>query len=609
VRIKILSGVVYKQVALLILLMSAALSLSCQETPGSRDKTLNNEWPAGAADADVIIPPAWAFGVLYGGYTDQAGTIERIRDIQARDYPIDAYWIDSWFWSYGDKGAGPAGYLDFRGDTVSFPDRRVMWSWMEDNKIKGGVWIWDCILERGNEPVFRDFLDNGFFSGVYLNKNPWHNSGTTTAMFSEEEKNPGTLCGNIDFENPVAVSYVGSRLKPLFEEGADFIKLDRTDRISVCRAMYGFTADMGLETKGRGMILSHSRGTENNEYKRYPLKWTDDTRSDWTVDSPLVRFDPWVPGVALKENIAMYTDPNQSTSRIPFLTNDLGGFDMGKVEKPDEELFIRWMQFSMFCPVTEVFSQPENPTSNLAWNYSPYADSLFREYSHMRMRLFPYLYSYAHISRLKGINMVRPLPGHIYEYMLGDELLIAPVCEKGAKTRTIDLPEGRWIDYWTGDLLEGGTRHVIEAPAERIPILVREGALIPERQYSSSIEKGSNDTLFLNVYPGSDCSFTLTEDDGVSNDYLRGGFATTEINGKKTSAGFDITINPVQGTYNGMPAGRTWIFKIHSPEKPAKVMINGRKKAWAYHASDRETIIETGRINKSRETVVRIFFE
>ena len=244
-----------------------------------------------AADTNVVLPPAWAFGILYGGYTDQKGTIERIKAIQAHDYPIDGYWIDSWFWSYADSGSGPAGYLNFAGDNAGYPDRKAMWSWMEENHIKGGFWVWDCIQETGNEEDFNDFKDKGYFSGVYLNKNPWHNKGTTTAMFSEDKDHPGTLCGNIDFDNPQAVSYFKARLKPFFEEGADFIKLDRTDRINVCRSVYELTASEGKESTGRGLILSHSGGTDNEEYKRYPLKWTDDTRSDWTVKSPLVRFD------------------------------------------------------------------------------------------------------------------------------------------------------------------------------------------------------------------------------------------------------------------------------------------------------------------------------
>ncbi len=559
-----------------------------------------------APDTNTVLPPAWAFGLLYGGYTDQDGTVERIKAIQAHDYPIDAYWIDSWFWSYADSGAGPKGYLDFAGDTIAYPDRKAMWSWMEQNNIRGGFWIWDCIQETGNEEVFRDFLDRGFFSGVYLNRNPWHNKGTTTAMFSEDRDHPGTLCGNIDFDNPKAVSYFKERVKPFIEEGADFIKLDRTDRISVCKAMYEITAYEGMQSRGRGFILSHSGGTGSEEYKRYPLKWTDDTRSDWSVTSPLVQFDPWVPMVALKENIAMYTDPSASTSRIPFLTNDLGGFDMGKVDRPEEELYIRWMQFSMFCPVTEVFSQPENPTSNMAWNYSPLADSLFREYSHRRMRLFPYLYSYAHQARLGRVNMIRSIPGHLYEYMLGNELLVAPVYERGARQRIAVVPDGEWINYWTGEELEGGKEHVLEAPLGQIPLLVRRGAVIPEREYAPSIEAGSNEILTLNVYPGADCSFTLIEDDGLSSDYLEGKYASTEIKGAALKDGFTVTVEPVRGWYDGMSGERSWKLKIHSDKIPRDIRINGRRVHFKYDAAGRVTLVDAGRHDLDRRTEMRI---
>lgn len=560
-------------------------------------------------DTNVVLPPAWAFGMLYGGYTDQAGTIDRIKMIQAHDYPIDAYWIDSWFWSYADSGAGPAGYLDFRGDNKAYPDRREMWSWMEQNNIKGGFWVWDCIQETGNEEAFHDFKGKGFFSGVYLNRNPWHNKGTTTAMFSEDRDHPGTLCGNINFDNPKAVSYFKERLKPFFEEGADFIKLDRTDRISVCKAMYELTSSEGRESMGRGLILSHSSGTDSPEYKRYPLKWTDDTRSDWTVETPLIRFDPWVPEIALKENIAMYTNPAYTTSSIPFLTNDLGGFDMGKTEKPEEELYIRWMQFSMFCPVTEVFSQPENPTSNLAWNYSSLADSLFRKYSHKRMQLFPYIYSYAHLSRLKGVNIIRPLPGHLYEYMFGNEILVAPVYEKNLRQRSVHLPAGNWVDYWTGDQLEGGRKHLINAPVELIPLLVRQGAIIPERPYSSSVKKGSNDTLILNIYPGADYTFTLIEDDGMSNEYQKGRFASTEVTGRVNDKGFILTVNPVQGSFNGMKSSRYWYLKIHSGRGPQSIMVNKKPVSFDYNPVKKETLVIAGSLRKNTKSEVLVRFE
>ena len=90
----------------------------------------------------------------------------------------------------------------------------------------------------------------------------------------------------------------------------------------------------GRETKGRGFLLAHSFGTDNEEYNRYPAKWTDDTRSDWTIEKPIVKFADWTPPVAFKENITMFTDPAKASSKIPFLANDLGGFAVGNASKP-----------------------------------------------------------------------------------------------------------------------------------------------------------------------------------------------------------------------------------------------------------------------------------
>ncbi|MBS1656024.1 MAG: glycoside hydrolase family 31 protein, partial [Bacteroidetes bacterium] len=478
-------------------------ALSLLPLTGANDNT------ASVADRDIVLPPSWAFGILYGGYTDQQQTIDRIKEIKKHDYPIDAYWIDSWFWSYADKGVGPKKYIDFIADTASYPDCKAMWSFLQKNGVKGGFWIWDCILKNGNEQAFNEFKKKGFFSGTYFNTNTWHNGSSSTAMFQDGKEVKGTECGNINFDDPAAVSFFKKQMKHFFDEGADFIKLDRTSKISVCKTMFEMSQEFGKETKGRGFLLSHTGGMETDDYKRYPAKWTDDTRSDWTIEKPLIAFNSWVPNVALKENIAMYTDTSKATSRIPFLTNDMGGFDMGKTKMPEEELYIRWLQFSMFCPITEVFSQPENPTSNLAWKYSARADSIFRFYAHLRMQLFPYIYSYAHVSRIKGEPMIRKIPGQLYEFMLGDELLVAPVYERGAVSRAVYLPAGKWVNYWTGKMFDGSTTQTIEAPVWQIPLFVKAGSVIPMRYYASAIEKGNNNTLSLHIYPGTSGNFDL----------------------------------------------------------------------------------------------------
>lgn len=560
------------------------------------------------ADSNIILPPAWAFGVMYGGYTNQQETISRIEQIKKHNYPIDAYWIDSWFWSYADKGIGPKKYIDFAADTIAYPSRGKMWKYMQDNNVKGGFWIWDCILETGNEKAFNDFKQKGFFSNIYLNTNSWHNGSRSTAMFQDGKEQKGTQCGNIDFDNPQAVAYFKQQMKPFFDEGADFIKLDRTSKISTCKAMFEMSQEFGRETRGRGFILSHTGGQETEEYKRYPTKWTDDTRSDWNIEKPAIEFNSWVPHVAFKENIAMYTDPKNRTSEIPFLTNDLGGFDMGKTKQPEEELYIRWLQFSMMNPITEVFSQPENPTANIAWMYSAKADSIFRFYAHWRMQLFPYIYSYAHRSRAEGKQMIGKIPGYLYQYMFGDELLVAPVYEKGETSQKVFLPAGNWINYWTGEQLEGGKEHNVAAPLYQIPLFVKQGAIIPMRQYASSIEKGNSNTLFLHVYPGADGSFNLLEDDGSSNDYLKGIYASTKMKLSNSPGKLLLQIDAVNGTYSGMKSTRKWIMKIHSAKKPLQVKLNNRIVKYTYSNQEKTVTVETNWLPVNQKTQMMIYY-
>ena len=573
----------------------------------SQNKLLSGEFFT--ADTNVVLPPAWAFGILYGGYTDQAETISRIKEIKSHNYPIDAYWIDSWFWSYIEKGKGPKKYIDFIADTVAYPDRKKMWDFMEINNIKGGFWTWDCILETGNEKAFKEFKEKNFFSNIYDETNTWHNNSISTAMYQDDNSiNNSTPCGNIDFENPQAVEYFKSKMKHFFDDGADFIKLDRTAKLSVCKVIFEMSQEYGKETKGRGFMLSHSFDTQNEEYKRYPAKWTDDTRSDWTIEDPLIKFEDWTPKVAFKENISMFTDPMQSSSKIPFLTNDLGGYTVGKAKMPDEELYIRWLQFSMFNPIVEVFSEPENITSNLPWLFSERADSIFRFYSHLRMQLFPYIYSYAHRSRIEGKQMLGKFKDDLYKFTFGDEILVAPVYEKGSENRSVFLPEGTWYNYWTDEIIKGNNQINVEAPVSRIPLFVKQGSIIPMREYASSIEKGSNLKLTLHIYPGENGVFKLIEDDGISNDYLKNLFSVTIIELRKHRNGFSLIINPCNGSYIGNIENRIWSFCIHSNDVPKKLFINNKKVKFNFEKSKKNVMLKTDKLSVKQKQCFKFQF-
>jgi alpha-glucosidase (family GH31 glycosyl hydrolase) len=105
-------------------------------------------------------------------------------------------------------------------------------------------------------------------------------------------------------------------------------------------------------------------------------------------------------------------------------------------------------------------------------------------------------------------------------------------------------------------------------------LVVKQGAIIPMRRYASSIEKGNNNTLTLHVYPGANGSFNLLEDDGTSNDYLKGIYSSTIIELKNSTNNFALTINPVKGNYKGMNLYRKWILAIHTAKAPKKITMN-----------------------------------
>ena len=522
----------------------------------------------------VILPPHWAFGVLYGGYTNHKQSIELLDSLIYGGFPVDAFWIDSYFWDF-NKGKGPRGYIDFIGDTNAFPDLQELWDNLEDRKIKAGIWVWDLILQQGNEPVFNEFLDRGFFSRTYLNTNGWHN----------ETRN--TLTGEIDFSNPQATAYWKEKMRPFFDKGLDFLKLDNSSSIPFCEAAFSTTREFGGESLGRGFILAHLHTIYDYRHKLYPTRWTGDAKISWSQpDYPNLR-DYAMGG--LKENIAMVSDPRRSTYEVPFLSHDAGGYNyFGSIEQ-DEELYMRWIQFASMNTIMMFFSTSSNPTRNHPYRYSKAVQDNFRKYTHLRMRLFPYIYTYALNTHLTGEKIIAGTHDYNYQYLFGKEMLVAPVYEKGKIERKILLPPGEWIDLENDRVYSGGREIHFEAPVTKLPILVRKGAIIPMREYARAIELGNNDTLSLEVYPSDRLtSFELLEDDGLSNQYLHGKYARTLLSVQKRNRQLCFEISSVSGDFEGMGTERYYMIRIHLSPRPEKVKFSrgGEDGKWTYLEDD-----------------------
>ena len=151
----------------------------------------------------------------------------------------------------------------------------------------------------------------------------------------------------------------------------------------------------------------------------------------------------------------------------------------------------------------------------------------------------PYTYTLAWEARESGMPLMRAMWLHYPrdpvarnlgdQYLWGRDLLIAPVYEKGATSRKVYLPEGTWFDWWTGDRVNGGRAVTRDVNLSIMPVFVRAGAIIPVDPVRQYMDQKVDDPTTIRIYPGADGSFMLYEDDGISQEYLKGVASTTEF--------------------------------------------------------------------------------
>ncbi len=266
--------------------------------------------------------------------------------------------------------------------------------------------------------------------------------------------------------------------------------------------------------------------------------WSGDTHASWK---------------SLEAQVALGI--NHSLSLSPFWGSDIGGF----YPTPDltGELFARWHQFAAFT--TSFRGHGRTWQMRLPWGWglsnmgpkesntppleselnNPKIEPIAKKYTELRYQLLSYNYTLAWEARSSGMPMMRSMWLHYPndkkaraiggQYLWGRDLLIAPVYKKGATSREVYLPAGKWYDWWTGEAAPGG--RTVHRPVDlaTMPIYVRAGAIVPldpVRQYTSQVV---DKPTTLKIFQGADGKYTLYDDDGISLDYLKGSSFETLI--------------------------------------------------------------------------------
>lgn len=272
------------------------------------------------------------------------------------------------------------------------------------------------------------------------------------------------------------------------------------------------------------------------------------------------------------------------------------------------ELEMQGLHFGLFLPWVQINSwfSMMHP-----FYYAKEEQDIYRFYVKLRYSLAPYIYSMALEAAQNGMPIVRSMPlcfpddrncdDMTYQYMFGDNFCV------GIFTNEIYLPKGTWTDAWSGEkIVSKGETFTREYPSNRAGLLfIREGAIIPTQPDVEYLGARPFDRVILKVYPHGDSAYTMLDDDGESYEYENGGIASTLFESHKRDGGVEVVVNPVQGSFKGMPSEREYSFRIQRDSRPASVSLNGAAvQDWTYE--DGMICLSAGKVGISEKIVVSV---
>ena len=307
-----------------------------------------------------------------------------------------------------------------------------------------------------------------------------------------------------DFSNPEAVEWWQQQIKRLVNMGIDGFKTDFGEQVpldarfsdghtgdyyhNIFPVMYNHATYQAMTEIKPGTLFARSAWHGS---QAYGVIWAGDQTSDFSPANGL-------PTVIIAGQAA-------GVSGFPFWTSDIGGY----FGTPTEKVFIRWIQFGAFSPLMQIHGLGNREP----WNYSDQTLEIYRRYAQLHLDLFPYIYAAAQSACHNGIPIVRALaleyqndpkiwsPRAQHQYMFGDQLLVAPIYSGDDKFSIVYLPNGTWLDFWTGEKYTGGTEICIPGSLESIPVFAKAGTIIPMLDPSADTLLETQDPNFISAGP------------------------------------------------------------------------------------------------------------
>ena len=495
------------------------------------------------------------------------------KQLIARSHDLNAHFMISIWASFGPmtKAYRQLNEKDLLFDFETWPQSGLSHIWPPRRDYPSGVRVYDAFSQEARD-IYWQHLKTLYDYGV----DAWWMDSTDPDCFNPTEA---------DYEHKAGTNGTWRSLRNAFP-------------LETVKGVYGSQR----KEAGNKRVFIMTRSAFAGQQHYGSNMWSGDVASSWDM---LRKQLPAGLSFSLTGN------PNFNT--------DIGGFfcsaynTKGSGSAPRnpqyQELYVRWMQYALFCPV---FRSHGADAPREIWQFGPKGEPVYdaiEQAIRLRYRFLPYLYSTAWQVTSNNESYLRPLFSDFAqdkkvwdmtdEFMFGRSILATPIVEaqytkeqiikedamtgwdkKEAKTGSEDaatdftvgktatkyLPKGaNWYDFWTGQLYRGGQIVTLQTSFNRVPMFVRAGSILPLGPEMEYVGQKAWDNLELRIYPGADGTFTLYEDEGDNYNYEQGVYTTITFhwhNAKRT-----LTIGERNGSYPGMLTARKFTLALPDGSK------------------------------------------
>jgi alpha-glucosidase len=527
----------------------------------------------------IPLPPRFTFGTWwsrYWAYTDTEFE-ELVRGFQEHDIPLDVLVIDmdwhptfgvKWWENKKDQSGHTLGWTGYTWSRIYFPDPPKFLDWVHRQGLKTTL---NMHPASGVQPHEEQYPEMARAMGIDPATKKYVPFDITDKKFAE--------------------NYFKILHHPLERQGIDFFWLDwqqeQTTSLTGVNPTWwlNYTHFTDMERRGKRPLLFHRWGGLGNH--RYQIGFSGDTIAVW--DS--LAFQPYFTATAANVGYGYWSHDIGGHMRVNLGSKPAAGVP----QDPDyPELYTRWIQWGAFSPILRTHTTKDPQSERRIWAYPAKYASAMRDAYLLRESLIPYIYTAARTAYDTAISLCHPLyydypeAAEAYEfkdeYLFGGDMLVAPIAtpvsdESRLATKSIWIPPGTWIEWFTGTELKGPAKIDRIFAIDEIPVYVKAGAIIPMQPKMRNM-----DPLILTIFPGESGEARVYEDAGNTLGYKNSEFAWTTIRHSRQQK---IVILPVEGSYPGMPSTRGYEIRLISTLPPDSVSGG----TWRYDGATLTTII------------------